>query len=201
MPTLAEAKHKVRDLSHKALAVVENDDMTTAEKKEALDKIEPEIKTWADEVQTLERFEDTRSKALAMFGAGDKEKDSGDDRQADLGAKSLGEQFVQSAGYKSLISGGISGSGKSGAWTTGAVELKTAMTEGTALPGHHRSDRRARHHEHPVPAAHRGGPVPVWHHRQPAAPLPGGDRGHQRCRDCGRARPEARVGDRLQQGR
>ncbi len=137
MPTLIEAKAKVRNLSQKALDTVEDQSLTTAEKKSVLDTLEADIKTWTEEVQSLGRFEDIRKNALAAFGAdGGEQKDSADDRQADLGAKSLGEQFVRSAGYESTIKGGISKSGSSGRWSTGAIELKTALTEGTAgTPG------------------------------------------------------------------
>lgn len=139
MPTLAEAKHKVRELSKKALDTVENAALTTAEIKTVLDTLEPEIKTWTDEVQTLERFEDTRKNAISTLGSGDTHATGGSPDQGTVepkakSFKSYGQQFTESAGYKSLVDGGIAGKG--GKWTSGPVELKAAITEGTSgAPG------------------------------------------------------------------
>lgn len=140
MPTLLEAKDKVRELSKKALDTVEDTKLTTAEKKAVLDQVEPEIKTWTDEVQTLERFEDSRKSLLATLAAGGDEETT-DPADADGGGKgkawrhkSLGEQFIEHDNYKKLVDGGISG--KTGRWSSGSIELKTALTEGTAgVPG------------------------------------------------------------------
>lgn len=141
MPTLLEAKTKVKQLSQQALTTVEDATLSMADKKTALDKIEPEIKQWSDEVQVLERFEDSRKALLATLGSGDPAAVQTDDAPTTKGGaptggyKSFGQQFVESAGYKGLMSnGGVSG--KSGRWTSGGVELKTALTEGTlASPG------------------------------------------------------------------
>lgn len=135
MPTLLEAKDKVRELSKKALETVEDSAMSTTDKKTALDKIEPEIKTWTDEVQSLERFENSRQELLKTLSpAADTDPASavkgGDGAtMPTLHRKSLGEQFIDSKGYKDLLESGISG--KTGRWTSGGVELKTALTEGT----------------------------------------------------------------------
>ncbi len=138
MPTLLEAKNKVRALSTKALETVEDAAMTMADKKTALDKIEPEIKQWTEEVQTLERFEETRKDLLATLGSDPAVPADTSDPAATTHVgvgKSFGRQFVESAGYKALVDGG-GVSNKSGRWTTGGIELKTALTEGTlATPG------------------------------------------------------------------
>lgn len=131
MPTLLEAKTKVRELSKKALDTVEDTALSNAEKKTVLDTIEPEIKTWTDEVQTLERFEDSKKNLLATLSP-DSDTDPAD---ADGGEKawrhkSLGDQFIEHANYKALVEGGIAGKG--GTWKTGSIELKTALTEGTS---------------------------------------------------------------------
>jgi flagellar biosynthesis regulator FlaF len=68
MPTLLEAKDKVRELSKKALEVTEDTTMTAAEMKTALDKLEPEIKTWTDEVQSLAFIDNKRKEFLAATG-------------------------------------------------------------------------------------------------------------------------------------
>jgi HK97 family phage major capsid protein len=135
MPTLAEAKHKVRELSTKALATVEDAALSSAEKKTVLDTIEPDIKTWTEEVQSLERFEDIRKNALANLDSAEPEDKTGDVGNAggetkNVRPKSIGEQFVAHKAYMDLKNGkGFSGTGK---WTTGDIELKTALTEGTA---------------------------------------------------------------------
>jgi HK97 family phage major capsid protein len=136
MPTLLEAKDKVRELSKKALDTVQDDKLTTAEKKAVLDQVEPEIKTWTEEVQSLERFEDTRKSMVASLqeGGGSQEPQEPEGKSEPWRKKSLGQQFVEHANYKSLIEGGVSN--KTGKWSTGGIELKTALTEGTSgFPG------------------------------------------------------------------
>lgn len=134
MPTLLEAKTKVRELATKALQAVEDTSTTQAEKKAFLDQIEPEIKQWTEEVQTLERFEDSRKSFLASLQGGDP---AGDNGQVDtksnqpVAAKSYGQQFIESAQYKSLKSGGWH-AGSNASWTTGEVEVKDVLSEGTA---------------------------------------------------------------------
>ena len=137
MPTILEAKDKVRSLSRKALEVVEDPDMSTSEKKSALDPLEADIKSWSEEVTTLTRFEESKKAFRAQAG----DMGSTDDAPAATPAatpvipaqrKSFGQQFVEAAGFKSL--GSVSGRG--GAWSTGDIELKTTLTEGTVgTPG------------------------------------------------------------------
>jgi HK97 family phage major capsid protein len=126
---LTEAKDKVRSLSQKALDVTEDQSLTALEQKAALDKIEPEIKTWTDEVQALLQVEESRKQFLKATGQ-DVEQAAAE-RDANVG-KSIGEQFVQSAGYKGLMERGMKG----GNWSSGDIEIKTTLTEGTAAtPG------------------------------------------------------------------
>ena len=128
MPTLAEAKNKVRELSKKGLEVAESTTMTFAEQKDALDPIEVDIKKWMEEVKSLE-FVDEKRKAF-MAAAGNPIEEVGEDH-ADTGAKSIGQQFVQSKNYKGLVERGIKGN-----FTSGEIEVKTTLTEGTAgTPG------------------------------------------------------------------
>lgn len=139
MPTLLEdAKDNVRTLSKKALDTVEDTGISTADKKAALDKIEPEIKRWTDEVQNLEVIEDKRKSFMAALGgdAGSANPDDGGSAPANRPAerKSFGQQFVESAQFKGLKASGWSPGGKK-SWSTGEVELK-ALAEGTAAsPG------------------------------------------------------------------
>lgn len=144
MPTLIEAKDKVRTLAKKALDTVEDDKLTPAEKKAVLDQVEPEIKTWTEEVQTLERFEESKKSHLATLAGLDPDDVKNVDQEQinklkaagalPWRAKSLGEQFIEHANYKGLLDKGTIG--KTARWSTGDIELKTALTEGTtAAPG------------------------------------------------------------------
>jgi HK97 family phage major capsid protein len=134
MPTLLEAKDNVRTLSKKALDAVEDATISTADKKAALDKIEPEIKKWTDEVQNLELIEDKRKSFMAALGgdAGNANPDAGGEAPANkpVERKTFGQQVVESAQFKGLKASGWSPGGKK-AWSTGEVELK-ALAEGTA---------------------------------------------------------------------
>lgn len=128
MPTLIEAKNKVRELSKKGLEVAESTTMTFAEQKSALDPIEADIKKWMDEIESLQFVEDKRKSFLAAAGNPVDEAPAEDRND---GAKSIGAQFVQSAGYKQLAAKGVKGN-----FTSGEIEVKTTLTEGTAgAPG------------------------------------------------------------------
>ncbi|WP_269939018.1 phage major capsid protein [Arthrobacter sp. HY1533] len=135
MATLKEAQDKVRELSLKALAVAESPTMTFAEMKTALNGedgksgIEADIKKWEDEVAALSFVEEKRAQYAAATGS--HVEDGADDKDTkSLG--SIGSQFVQSDGYKSLMDRGLKG----GSWSSGDVEVKTTFTEGNAgAPG------------------------------------------------------------------
>lgn len=120
---LMEAKDKVRELSKKALEVTENASMTASEMKVELDKIEPEIKQWTDEVQSLEFVENRRKEFQAATG---QDVEQAAAQQAANVGKSIGQQFVASEGYKGLKSRGLKGN-----FSTGDVEIKSTLTEGT----------------------------------------------------------------------
>lgn len=126
---LREAQDKVRELSKKALEVAESATMTAVEQKSALDQIEPDIKKWTDEVQALNYVEEKRKEFEAATGQ-DVERAAAE-KESNVG-KSIGAQFVESAGYKGLLERGLKG----GNWTSGDVELKATFSEGTAgAPG------------------------------------------------------------------
>jgi HK97 family phage major capsid protein len=120
---LMEAKDKVRELSKKALEVTENATMTASEQKVELDKIEPEIKQWCDEVDALQHIENRRKEFFKATGQ-DVEQAAAE-QDANVG-KSIGQQFVQSAGYKNLVQRGLKGN-----FTSGDIEIKTTLSEGT----------------------------------------------------------------------
>jgi len=134
MPTaLKEAQDKVVALSQKAYAIVQNEDgkLTVAEQAKALEPLEADIKAATEEVQNLDYVEKQRKKLSgSAFGkAADEHNSDGKDDQAGW---SIGKQFVNSKGYKSLIEKGLKG----GNWTSGDIELKDAFTEGTVdAPG------------------------------------------------------------------
>lgn len=125
MPTLTEARDKVRELSKKAIEVVESTTMTPAEQRTELDAIEPDLKKWTGEVRDLEFVANKRKE---MFG-NTEGHDAAEDH--DSSAKSWGEQFTASAGYKSLLQRGLKG----GKWSSGDIELKATLTEGAGGAG------------------------------------------------------------------
>jgi HK97 family phage major capsid protein len=128
---LKEAKEKVTELSLKALAIAENHGgqyKSAADQKAALEPLEADIKKWTDEVENLDYVEAKR-KAFAQNG---QPIEDAADSKNDRTGKSLGEQFVQSQGYKDLTSRGFKG----GQWSSGDIELKAPFFEGTAgAPG------------------------------------------------------------------
>lgn len=130
MPTLMEAKETVRKLSMDALKIVQSEaTMTPSEQKEALDKLEPMLEAAQKEVADLEHVE---RKKLEFYQIANGDLAARAEAEGQQTLKSLGAQFVGSDGYKNLISRGLKG----GSWSTGQVELKTTLTEGTvASPG------------------------------------------------------------------
>jgi HK97 family phage major capsid protein len=128
MPSLLEAKESVKKLSLKALEVVESTTMTPSEQKDALDLIEENLEKAQKDVANLTHVEEKRAQFMAA-SAGDLAAAA--DAEGRQVLKSLGEQFVESDGYKTLCKRGFGGE-----WSSGQVELKTTLTEGTvASPG------------------------------------------------------------------
>lgn len=129
---LKEAQDKVRELSQKALDVAENrtgEYKSFADQKAALDPLEADIKHWTDEVQNLDYIEQKRASFAAS--AGGTLDDASADARAEAVSKSFGEQFVESAAYKSLLQKGLKGN-----WASGDVELKAPLLQGNAgAPG------------------------------------------------------------------
>jgi HK97 family phage major capsid protein len=84
-----------------------------------------------DEVSSLESIEERRKQFLGAVGS--PVEDAGADQGQQAGTvKSIGRQFVESTGYKQFKSL----NNKSSSWSTGAVELKTLLAEGTSgTPG------------------------------------------------------------------
>jgi len=131
MPSLLEAKESVKTLSLKALEVVESTTMTPSEQKDALDRIEEDLEKAQKDVANLTHIEEKRAKFMAASGG---DLAAAAEAQGRATLKSLGEQFVESDGYKDQLKrGGFKGGAH---WSTGDIELKTTLTEGTvASPG------------------------------------------------------------------
>lgn len=132
--TLNQAKDKVRSLSLEALRVVEDPELTFAEKRLKLNGedgkggLEGDIKKWEEEVTSLSFVEDKRKQFAAATGQ-DVEHAAAEEEAKSYG--SVGDQFVKSAAYKSLMDHGLKGN-----WSSGDIEIKTTLTEGTAAsPG------------------------------------------------------------------
>ena len=74
---LKEAQDKVRELSMKSLAIAESSGMPASQMKGALDRLEPEIKHWVEEVRALQfvaeqvkAFEAVTEGGTATYGSG-----------------------------------------------------------------------------------------------------------------------------------
>jgi len=122
MPTLNEAKAKVRELSQKGLDITRDETLTASEMRKQYEAIEVDIKKWEQEVQDLEYVEEKRKSFTGGAPVAEAAADTTDRQTA---TKTVGQQFVESAGYKGLMQRGLKG----GAWTTGDIEIKTLLTE------------------------------------------------------------------------
>jgi HK97 family phage major capsid protein len=98
MSAVLEAKTAMRQLATKAQEVVTNGDLTQAEKKTALDKIEADIKTHAETVSLHEQ-----ANRLIEGGESAPEAKGSDRERAEV--KSFGQHIVESDGYKSMLNG------------------------------------------------------------------------------------------------
>lgn len=131
MPTVKELEGQIKDLSQKALEVVDGD-QTMAEKKEALDKIEPEIKSLTEQRDDQKHLEEQRARFQGNIDAGADPDPDPDPAKKEVQARSIGEQFVASAAYKDMLERQLPGS--KGLWTSQAVEIKAATMTETASP-------------------------------------------------------------------
>ncbi|MGW5720782.1 phage major capsid protein [Amycolatopsis sp. NPDC003865] len=132
MPTLAESREKVRDISAKMLVIVEDTKLSDAEKLKKLEAFEPDLKAAQEEVASKEAIDRRKAEIFKAAGKKGDNDAGGDDADKRGGYHSLGEQFVKSLGYRNLCEQGLKG----GRWTTGDIELKATLTEGTAgAPG------------------------------------------------------------------
>jgi HK97 family phage major capsid protein len=124
MSALLEAKNKMRDLATKAQTVVTDETKTFAERREALDKIEADIKAFADEVAVYEQAQRLLS--------GAETSDEAKDAKSNARIKSLGQQLVESDAYR-IANDAAAGRKHFSA----SIEAKTINTidEGAGLSG------------------------------------------------------------------
>ncbi|MDQ1738098.1 MAG: hypothetical protein QOH56_4349 [Pseudonocardiales bacterium] len=96
MPTLLESKNGMRSLALKAQACVDNAEMTQAEKKVELDKLEVDLKTFSDSIAMWEQAE-------RLIKGGDAADDAKAEEAAIQRAKGIGQQVVESEAYRNAL--------------------------------------------------------------------------------------------------
>lgn len=119
------------------------DEILTKADGEERDPTEDESAEVQKELKAIRGLKDRKAELEDLVKVQDEAKERGkgleiaDDAEvklvdrSDSEVKSLGDQFIESKGYKSLIEGGMTG----GNWSSGPIELKAtlASTPGTAL--------------------------------------------------------------------
>lgn len=113
---LKDLEQEIKSLSTQAMEVVDSD-LSAAEKREKLDAVEADIKAKIEERDNLKHFEAKREEFARNAAPDEPAEEAAETR-------SLGEQFVNSAGFKSFLDNPNRG----GKWTTGSVDLKATMT-------------------------------------------------------------------------
>lgn len=124
MPTLTEKKETARQKSMEALAIVDDEKRTPAERRAAVEKMDPDIKALLDEIKDEEFLIEQRKSLGDITGAGTTEEEppAKAGEPVEPKAKSIGTQFIESEKFKAVA-------GKGGQFSTGAIELKATMTE------------------------------------------------------------------------
>jgi HK97 family phage major capsid protein len=112
-------ENEMRSLASRAEGVVANADMTPAEKRAELEKIEADIKSTSTQIADV-RFVDEQSRKYAGVGTAAVEAVESDERKTEV-RKSLGERVVDSEQFRSV-------QGKSGQFSSGPIDLKTTLT-------------------------------------------------------------------------
>jgi len=99
MSAVLEAKTAMRRLATKAAEVVADDKLTQAEKKNTLDSIEADIKSYAETISLHEQA------GRLMAGSGEAAAEAKSTDEARTEFKSFGRHIVDSDGYKSMLNG------------------------------------------------------------------------------------------------
>jgi HK97 family phage major capsid protein len=119
MPTITQLAEQGRALSEDQKSLVLDESRTWSEKRDEYDRREADIKSVYEQLQALQTI-DGRS-----FGAVEGAVPQA--RTPEV-AKSLGEQIVESDGYKSVA-------GKSGKFSSGSIDIKATLTESAGGAG------------------------------------------------------------------
>ena len=122
---MKDKKERVRDLAAQAQQVVDDADMTPAEKREKLDAIEADITTITDELADEQHIAEQRQRLVGLLGD-DTDRDERTLEQR-VGA-SIGEQVVHAEGYQRLLAAGTTGR----VFQSGPIEIKNATMTTTA---------------------------------------------------------------------
>jgi len=96
MSALLEAKNGMRSLATKASQTVSDDSLTMAEKKTALDKIDADMKSYADVIAVHEQ-------ASRLMAGGESAPEAKSVDEGPVAVKSLGEQITDSDAYRNAI--------------------------------------------------------------------------------------------------
>jgi len=122
MSSVIEAKNGMRTLATKAKDTVSDDKLTNAEKKDILDKLDVDLKSFSDTIGVHEQ-------AARLMAGGESAPEARSDGTENL-TKTLGQQIIASAAYKNAVNA------KGGRFTfsTGEIGTKVAtVDEGTTL--------------------------------------------------------------------
>lgn len=125
MPTLKQLEEQGRELASKQLALVDSDERPWSEKQSEFEKIETDLKSVLDQHKALKGVESveaylagTAEEQGVKTGTGGRES-----------RKTIGQQVVESEGYKSIL-------GQKGSrFTSGAIELKDITVTDPVNPG------------------------------------------------------------------
>jgi HK97 family phage major capsid protein len=124
LPDLKELKDQMTKRSVEAQTVVNDEKMTMPEKREALDKIEVDLKAFSEQIKDIEYLDEKRKQYV---GAGDIETAPAEKHEPKITGKTISDQLLATAEFKS-----VNDPGRPATFTTGPVELKTTLTETTA---------------------------------------------------------------------
>lgn len=137
MTNVTAAKAAMRDLGVKAKEVVDSTELTMADKKNALDKIEADLKGYADIVAVAEQ-------AARLAGAGESPEGKSADDAAEAGApaasvKSLADHITSSDDYAEIVKRSQSSARFQKSFEIPSLSVKaaaTTITEGTGASGY-----------------------------------------------------------------
>lgn len=122
---MKDKKDRLRALAQQAQDVVNDGDMTPAEKREKLDAYEADIKALTDELADEAHIAEQRGRFTALLSDDGEERRERTDRQV---GNSIGEQVVHHESYQRLLATGTTGR----MFQSGPIEIKNATMTTTA---------------------------------------------------------------------